>query len=234
MGISAIAMIPARYASSRFPGKLLRKVSGKTILERVYGEISRSSLFQEVVIVSGDPSISKECQRIKANYFEAFNDFICGTDRCLASGYDLSSFDVVVNVQADQPFIKNSIVEQLLQEFEAEESQMIASLMSDSICLDPSHNIVKVLVDKQSYAVDFRRQLPASPRCYQHIGVYGFSRKGREAIAGTNPSQRELKESLEQLRWMDQGIKIKMVPVKDVPVSVDSPNELSSIINNDN
>ena len=230
---SAVALIPARYGSKRFPGKLLKEIEGKSILQHVYREVIRHPGITDTFIVSGDEQITAECVKFGAQYVKAYDNFICGTDRCIHGFMSCLNYDIVINVQADQPDINHTVLSDIIQAFDTDSSIRIASLMAQNSCQDEAAHVVKVEVDADYNAIDFYRRLPHDRKTFQHIGVYGFAREIIPVLQSLGPTEREKELKLEQLRWMDNGLPIRMIPTAHVPQSIDVQESLLKLIKNE-
>ncbi len=227
--------IPARYASQRFDGKLLELIGERTILHHVYNRVIQSTLASSVTIVVDDNRLEQEAKYIEAATIMSEGVFRCGSDRCMAAYQDMAKDDILINVQADQPFIDPKIIDQLISTMISDTSIEIASLRTKNKSRAKGKQVVKVSIDDKDDAVDFYRVLPLDPDVqkqdlYRHIGVYGFRKSAVDQIRKLDISKREEELSLEQLRWLDHGMKIRMVGVDYNPLSVDQPEDLKSII----
>ena len=220
------AFIPARYNSVRLPGKLLMRVGDKSILQHVYDQTKKCKLLDQVTIVVDHDLLEGESVRIGADTIRSQQNFTCGTDRCIAAIQHTVTADYLINVQADQPHIDPAIIDHLVEVLKSDDSIDIASLCTAAICKDDCSDVVKVAVDPSGHAIDFYRESPTDMEVYQHIGVYGFRKKAYEHIKQLEPTYREDKLRLEQLRWLDHGLSIKMIKVDHQPVSIDTKSDL--------
>lgn len=243
-----LAIIPARYASSRFPGKPLALVNGKPMIQRVYEQAKKT--FKYVCIATDD-------QRIVS----AVNDFggevvltgehNSGTDRCLEAYNTYSKrvniiFDTIINVQGDEPYIKPQQLEELKECF-SEEGVELATLVKKITTKEELYNInsPKVVVDKNGFALYFSRSPIPFPRdieitesylhnshYYKHVGLYGYSASVLNKICNMPQSNLEKTEKLEQLRWLENGLKIKIKESEFNSYAVDTPKDLAYINEN--
>jgi len=220
-----VAIIPARFDSVRFPGKPLKLLKGKPIIQYVYEQVSKSKLFDDVIVATDD-------QRI----FDVVNSFgkVMITSKKHKSGSDriaevASKIDceIVVNVQGDEPFISKEPLQKLLSAF-TDENVQVASLMHPILEDIENPNIVKVFCDKNNDALNFSRiSNPKSQiKIFQHIGVYAFRKNVLFKFVKLTMSKSERNEKLEQLRLLENGIKIRMVETDYIGVGIDTPEDL--------
>lgn len=241
MNDSFIGIIPARYASSRFPGKPLVKIGSMTMIERVYRQVSKE--LDDVLVATDDSRIADAVMAFGGNVVMTSTEHRSGTDRCYEAYRNCgSNATVIINVQGDEPFIAPQQIASLKQCFE-DESTEIATLARryevskgfDGL-FDP--NIVKVVCNKKGMAIYFSRAIIPYVRNYQwqewlghfpfmtHVGMYGYRSATLAEITKLAQSPLELAESLEQLRWIDNGYKIK-VGLTDCPtIGIDTPADL--------
>ena len=220
------AFIPARYNSVRLPGKLLMRVGDKSILQHVYEKAKKCKLIDQVTVVVDHDLLERESIRIGADTIRSQQNFTCGTDRCIAAIQHTVTADYLINIQADQPHIDPTIIDRLVEVLRTDDTIHIASLCTTNLCEDSSSDVVKVSIDTDGNAIDFFRSAPAEFKVFQHIGVYGFKKSAYEQIRHLKPTYREDKFRLEQLRWLDHGLKIRMIKVNHQPRSVDTESDL--------
>jgi 3-deoxy-manno-octulosonate cytidylyltransferase (CMP-KDO synthetase) len=227
-----IAMIPARYEASRFPGKLLKILEGKSIIARTYEAVVDSKLFDEVYVVTDHVRIQLEIESIGGNVIMSKKLHESGTDR-IAEAVEHLPCDIVVNVQGDEPFISSEALQKVIDLFINDEVQ-IASLMmpiSDKEkILNP--NCVKVVVDKQHKAlyfsrspIPFQREKTEHVQYFQHIGIYGFKKETLLHITKLPQSPLEKIEKLENLRMLENGLEIFLDTVQQVGIAIDTPED---------
>ena len=236
-----IAIIPARYASTRFPGKPLAMLGGKRVIERVYEQVAGA--LDEAVVATDDARIYDAVQAFGGRAVMTSPDHRSGTDRCREAFDKLDTpCDVVVNVQGDEPFIRPEQLETVKRCFDDPETQ-IATLVkpftaADGLAALENPNSPKVVLDTRSRAICFSRSvipyLRGIPReewltrhtFYKHIGLYAFRTEVLRAVTALPPSTLETAESLEQLRWLENGYKIG-VGISDVEtIGIDTPEDL--------
>lgn len=238
-----VAIIPARFASTRFPGKPLEKIAGKTMIRRVYDRVKKISEIADVVVATDDEQIFKHVAGFGGKVVMTSDTHQSGTDRCFeALKYLKTKYDFVLNIQGDEPFIMPQQIKTVIETLENNKSGL-ATLKkkiegSDEI-LDP--NTVKVVTDKNGYALYFSRHPIPYMRgykkelwynvqtYYKHIGIYGYSVATLTAITKLKPSSLELAESLEQLRWLENGLSIKVAETEYASYGVDTPEDLIKV-----
>ncbi|HCQ30367.1 MAG TPA: 3-deoxy-manno-octulosonate cytidylyltransferase [Flavobacteriales bacterium] len=238
-----LAIIPARYASTRFPGKPLVKIGSKTMIQRVYEQVQQASGITKVIVATDDSRIAKEVQNFGGNVAFTAEHHQSGTDRCAeVLQKQPEQFDAVINVQGDEPFINPQSITDLCRLFENENVQigtLIKKITSESELFDP--NKPKVIIDKEGKALYFSRHtIPflrnvaekdwlAKHTFYQHIGIYGFTPETLLSITKLPVSSLEKAEALEQLRWLENGFSIhtKITPFESI--GIDTPEDLEKI-----
>lgn len=239
-----VAIIPARYASTRFPGKPLVDIGGKTMIQRVYDQVSK--VLDDVYVATDDKRIFDKVRSFGGKVIMTSDAHRSGTDRCYEAFTKLDDwFDVVINVQGDEPFIQPEQIEALKNCFADDETQ-IATLVKkitdkDGVEVLFNPNSPKVVIDKQNNALYFSRSpIPykrgsdeknwmAEHDYYKHVGVYAYLSEVLSQIVQMPPSKLELAESLEQLRWLENGLKIKAGFTDVETVGIDTPEDLEKI-----
>ncbi|MCK9556463.1 MAG: 3-deoxy-manno-octulosonate cytidylyltransferase [Candidatus Cloacimonetes bacterium] len=231
------AVIPARYASSRFPGKPLALLAGKPILQHVWERASRSKLFNDVIIATDDLKISSVAQDFGAVVMLTDSSLPSGTDRVAAVAEYLEEESVILNIQGDEPLISIEALTALLQSFK-DEAVMMASLMTpfenDEDITNP--NMVKVVTDSLQNAIYFSRcPIPYNrdkdPDCryFRHIGVYGFRHPALMRFVSLPVGKLEAIEKLEQLRALENSIPIRMTITNYKGIGIDTPEDLKKV-----
>jgi 3-deoxy-manno-octulosonate cytidylyltransferase (CMP-KDO synthetase) len=234
--MKTIAFIPARYAATRFPGKLMENLGDKTIIRHTYENTKATLLFDEVIVVTDSEIIFNEIVHYGGYAIMSKQPHESGSDRIAEAVADIE-VDIVVNVQGDEPFVKKELLEDLLNAFNKDfnKETKVASLMyeitDEDAIINPNH--VKVVVDKNNNALYFSRSVipfprnkNLSPTYYKHIGIYAFRKNALMNFTKWEPSVLEVTEKLEQLRYLENGIKIKMVLTDESPVSIDTAEDL--------
>jgi len=227
------AFIPARYAASRFPAKLMQPLGNKTVIRHTYDNTVATTLFDEVYVVTDSEIIFKEITQYGGKAIMSKATHESGSDRIAEAVQDLD-IDIVVNVQGDEPFVKRSPLEKVIAVF-SDPAVQVASLMqvlnSPSLIEDP--NYVKVAVDKNNNALFFSRSVIPYPRnteasiiYYEHIGVYAFKKQALLHFTNWPMSPLESAERIECLRYLENGVTIKMVVTDYMGVEIDTPEDL--------
>jgi 3-deoxy-D-manno-octulosonate cytidylyltransferase len=235
--MTRVALIPARQGSTRFPGKLLAELGGKTVIRRTWEAVAGTGLFDQVMVVCDSPAIYDEIVENGGSAVRSTREHESGTDRIaeVAEGLDA---DIVVNVQGDEPFTRREPLAKLLAVFEGTDgaSVRVASLMQllhdPALVADP--NYVKVAVDLNGNAlyfsrsvVPFVRDADVHPIYYEHIGVYAFRREALLAFARLAPGPLERSEKVECLRYLEHGIPMRMVVTDYLGLEIDTPDDLA-------
>ena len=226
-------MIPARYAASRFPGKLMQKLGDKTVIRRVYEASFQTGLFDDVIVVTDSDVIEEEIKNINGHVVRSKKEHESCSDR-IAEAAATIEVDIILNVQGDTRFIKKEPLEKLLKLFD-DKTVQVASLMqiiSDGkVIADP--NRVKVCVDKKNNSLLFSRSIipyprneNASPVYYEHIGVYAFRKQALLDFTSWPVSPLEDAEKIECLRYLENGIPLRMGLTDYIGVSIDTPEYL--------
>ena len=227
------AFIPARYAATRFPAKLMQILGDKTVIRHTYDNTVATGLFDAVYVVTDSEIIFNEITEYGGNAIMSKRSHESGSDRIAEAVQELD-IDIVVNVQGDEPFVKREPLEKVIAVFSDAKVQ-VASLMqvlNDSALIqDP--NYVKVAVDKNNNALFFSRSVIPYPRStespityYEHIGVYAFQKQALLNFTNWPMSPLEAAEKIECLRYLENGVSIKMVVTEYMGVEIDTPADL--------
>lgn len=232
--MKVIAMIPARYAATRFPGKLMQLLGGKTVIRRTYEAAVATGLFDKVIVVTDSDTIAKEIETAGGNVIKSQRSHESGTDRIAEAAENIEA-DIIINVQGDTPFIKSEPLENLLREFQdatVQVASMMQVLTKPQEINDP--NFVKVAVDLKRNALFFSRSVIPYPRdtqsnpvYYEHIGVYAFRKKALMDFTSWPVSPLEAVEKVECLRYLEHGVSIRMVITEYLGVEIDTPEDLA-------
>lgn len=231
-----IAVIPARYASTRFPAKLMQDLGGKTVITRTYQAAVKTNLFDDVFVVTDSELIYNEIISIGGKAIRSIKEHESGSDR-IAEAVENLDVDIVVNVQGDEPFINKEPLAAVLEVFRNDTKQEIdlASLMREITDWEmiENPNNVKVIVDQNGLALYFSRAVIPYPReknvsvrYFQHIGIYAFRKKALLDFYKLPMKSLEASEKLEQLRYLEYGKKIKMVETTHIGIGIDTPEDL--------
>lgn len=237
--MKVVGIIPARYNSTRFPGKPLALIKGKTMIRRVCEQAWKSKL-DAVVVATDDVRIADEVMGFGGQYVLTDPNHRSGTDRC-REALDLleRQYDAVVNVQGDEPFIDPAQINQVIDLIGRDDTQLasLAKRISDSDELF-SPNTVKVVMNEKGNALYFSRNpIPfvrntdreawlAKGVFFKHIGIYAYKAETLRQIAEMKPTPLEVSESLEQLRWLENGLDIRMGVTGSANVSIDTPHDI--------
>lgn len=234
-----IGIIPARYASTRFPGKPLVDIAGKTMIQRVYEQASKASSLSKVVVATDDERIAEAVKAFGGEFVYTAAHHQSGTDRCAEVIEQLPDFDIVVNIQGDEPFIEPAQIDLLASCFNEEKVELatlIKGIQSQESIYNP--NSPKVVIDVNGRAMYFSRSpIPfirsgepgvwaEKHQFYKHIGIYGYRVDSLKAITKLPPSSLEIAESLEQLRWIENGFYIQTKVTDLETVAIDTPEDL--------
>ena len=237
-----IAIIPARYASTRFPGKPLVDLGGKPMIQRTYERVMAVQGWHRVVIATDDLQIKAVAESFGAEIIMTHADHVSGTDRCAEVlskiGEDI---DYVVNIQGDEPFIEPEQLREVAAGFASEAPILtLIKKIQDSETLFNT-NTPKVICDEEGHALYFSRQTIPFLRgvepsdwlnkhtFFKHIGLYAYRADILPGLSALKPTSLELAESLEQLRWIQNGIRIKAIETQFETIGIDSPEDLEKI-----
>lgn len=246
--MKAIGIIPARYASTRFPGKPLAIINKKSMIERVYMQASKAKSLQKIVVATDNTKIYEHVKNFGGEVIMTSEDVNNGTERCLAAlnileKHDKNAyFNIVINIQGDEPFINPEEINTLVNCFN-DKTVEIATLIKDITNSDDIFNptIMKVVTDINNYALYFSRSpIPyirnakneewlSKHTFYKHIGIYAFRNEILKTVTKLPASTLETAESLEQLRWLQNGYKIKTDFAKHDSYSIDTPEDLKKV-----
>lgn len=229
-------MIPARYAASRFPAKLMQLLGDKTVIRHTYDNTVATGLFDKVMVVTDSNIIYNEITSHGGKATMSIQQHESGSDR-IAEAVAGMDVDIVVNVQGDEPFVQKEPLQKLLEVFEVDAAQnvQVASLMQ--VLKDPKFisdpNYVKVVVDKNMNALLFSRSIipyhrnqQIIPVYYEHIGVYAFRKQALVNFTNWPITPLEAVEKIECLRYLENGIPIKMVITQYMGIEIDTPEDL--------
>jgi 3-deoxy-D-manno-octulosonate cytidylyltransferase len=231
-----IAMIPARYGATRFPAKLMQDLCGKPVIVHTYQRVADTNLFDQVYVVTDDDRIENAIHEVGGKVIRSQKEHNSGSDRLAEASKDLE-VDIIVNVQGDEPFTDKENLQKVIDIFANDPQQNIAvaSLMERITHPDDiaNPNNVKVVVNKFNEALYFSRSVIPFPRdtntkvpYYKHIGIYAYRKDALQQFTQLPPSLLEETEKLEQLRYLENGFKIRLA-VTDIPtIGIDTPEDL--------
>jgi 3-deoxy-manno-octulosonate cytidylyltransferase (CMP-KDO synthetase) len=232
--MKAIGIIPARYASSRFPGKPLVDILGKSMIQRVYEQCKKASTLSEVIVATDDKRIFNHVISFGGGALMTATTHLSGTDRCNEVIQSLETkYDIAINIQGDEPFINPEQIDQIASLFSSPEITITTLVKKiEALSLLTDLNSPKAIFDKSGIAQNFCRsitQIKPNQTYYKHIGIYGYRTQTLAEICKLPPSENELKERLEQLRWLDNNYQIKVGITTYEGVSVDTPEDIKKI-----
>ncbi len=247
-----IAVIPARYESTRLPGKVLKNICGKPMIQHVYERVSNTKLIQQVIIATDDKRILRIAQKFGAEAEMSPKDCKSGTDRIawiVKKMSDIREDDIIINVQGDEPLVAPQAIEKLAKTISKDSDIYMASLMTKisdiNELMDP--NIVKVVVDKDNFALYFSRSpipfsrdnwknlktkpvLDKTDIFYKHLGMYAYRKHFLLKYSQMPQTRLEEIEKLEQLRVLEHGYRIKMAETEFDSMSIDTPTDLEKVL----
>lgn len=238
-----LGIIPARYGSTRFPGKPLIDIDGKTMIQRVYEQAKQTSILTEVYVATDDKRIFNEVLSFDGKVIMTSEKHQSGTDRCAEVVNKLPvHYDVVINIQGDEPFINPIQITQLCNCF-LDENTQIATLIKKITAQEDlfNENKVKAVFNTNHFAIYFSRNpIPffrgkvqedwlKNHTFFKHIGIYGYTTPILQKITKLNPSKLELAEGLEQLRWLENGYTIKVAETELEAISIDTPEDIRKL-----
>jgi 3-deoxy-manno-octulosonate cytidylyltransferase (CMP-KDO synthetase) len=226
-------MIPARYAATRFNGKLMQMLGSKTVIRQTYDATVATNLFDEVLVITDSPVILDEISSHGGRAVMSKKEHASGSDRIAEIAAELN-IDIIVNIQGDTPFIKKDPIQRLLKQFDDPDVQVVSLmqvLTDEKQINDP--NFVKVAVDLKMNSLFFSRSVIPFPRdkqtpitYYEHIGVYAFRKKALLDFTGWPVAPLEATEKIECLRYLEHGIPLRMVVVDYMGIEIDTPEDL--------
>jgi 3-deoxy-manno-octulosonate cytidylyltransferase (CMP-KDO synthetase) len=234
--MKAIGIIPARYASTRFPGKPLVEIAGRTMIEHVYRRASAAASLAEVWIATDDDRIRDAVESFGGRVIMTRDDHPSGTDRIAEAAGRLDA-DVVVNVQGDEPLLNPAEIDAVVAPFQGNPELVMTTAATPILRAEDAmaDSVVKVVMDRQGYALYFSR-LPipyyrdgGQGTHLKHIGLYAYRKDFLLTYASLQPTPLEQAECLEQLRVLENGYRIMVVPTQHDAISVDTPEDLDRV-----
>ena len=233
--MKVIAMIPARYGATRFPAKLMQDLCGKPVIVHTYLRVKDTQLFDGVYVVTDDDRIEKAISEVGGRVIRSKKEHNSGSDRLAEASQDLP-VDIIVNVQGDEPFTNKENLEKVIDIFakDVDKTVDVASLME--LITEPEEianpNNVKVVVNRQNEALYFSRSVIPYQRAdvgtpyYKHIGIYAYRKAALQRFTELPPSVLEETEKLEQLRYLENGYKIRLALTNISTIGIDTPDDL--------
>lgn len=235
--MKVLCVIPARYASTRLPGKPLSMIAGKPMIQHVYERACQAQMPDEVIVATDNELVEKAVAAFGGKAVMTSPDHPSGTDRLAEVALMYQDVDVIVNVQGDEPMIPPEVIDNLAKAFEADAELNMATMKVDMDEADYDNPAaVKVVTDLNGYALYFSRSLMPYPRnkpegykVYKHVGIYAYRRNFLLKYAALQPTPLEKAESLEQLRALENGYKIKVLESAFKGIGVDTPEDLAAV-----
>lgn len=240
--MNVLGIIPARYDSSRFPGKPLIDINGKTMIQRVYEGVQKSTKFSDIIVATDDQRILAAVQSFGGKAMMTSTEHTTGTDRCGEIAEKIADADVIVNIQGDEPLVDYRQLDELIAVFENDETKIATLGIQISDREDLSNpNRIKMVLNHHDEAIYFSRSaIPNQHHAREenldnfvflrHIGVYAFQKEVLLKLIKLKPTQLEKIESLEQLRWMYYGYPIKVVKTTIETPNIDVPEDLEVVL----
>ena len=241
--MNILGIIPARFGSTRFPGKPLVNINGISMIQRVYEQCTKSSRLSRVIIATDDERIAQHVKSFNGEVMMTSPHHLSGTDRCAEIvRKESGKWDAVINIQGDEPYIHPEQIDLLCSCFEIADVK-IATLVKKILSPDElfNHNNVKVVLNNRKEAIYFSR-LPIpynrnfpeqdwlkQSTYYKHIGIYGYRSKMLTELASLEKTNLEITESLEQLRWIENGYTIHAAVTSHESVAIDTPEDLEKL-----
>ena len=238
-----LGIIPARFDSTRFPGKPLIDLAGKTMIERVYTQVKKSNALSDVVVATDDKRIFDTVKAFNGEAILTSRKHQSGTDRCAEVSKKIVGYDVIINIQGDEPLIdpkQINLVANCFNDIETELATLVKKIEKKEELFN--YNTPKVLLNKKSEAIYFSRQvIPYLKNIapddflnrytfYKHIGIYGYRTTTLGIISKLKVSNLEKAEMLEQLRWIENGFKIKAAITKTESLAIDIPADVEAVL----
>ncbi len=235
--MKVLCVIPARYASTRLPGKPLSMIAGKPMIQHVYERACQAQMPDEVIVATDNELVERAVTAFGGKAVMTSPDHPSGTDRLAEVALMYPDVDVIVNVQGDEPMIPPEVIDNLAKAFEADAELNMATM---KVAMDEAdydnQAAVKVVTDLNGYALYFSRSLMPYPRnkpegykVYKHVGIYAYRRNFLLKYAALQPTPLEKAESLEQLRALENGYKIKVLESAFKGIGVDTPEDLAAV-----
>jgi len=238
-----LGIIPSRYESSRFPGKPLIDIAGKSMIQRVYEQSLKSNMINELVVATDDERIFKHVKSFGGNVMMTSSEHTSGTDRCGEVIQEYTGFDIVINIQGDEPLIRPEQLDELLMSFKNSDIKL-ATLVKEMTNIDDvlNPNRIKVVLDKENNGIYFSRSpIPyiantetkewmSKAKFWKHIGIYAWRSDILEKLIKLPKTDLEKHESLEQLRWIYNGYKIATVQTNIETPNIDVPEDLKKVL----
>lgn len=236
--MNVIGVIPARFHSSRFEGKVLANIGGKPMIQQVWEKAKQAKLLDDLIVACDDERVMKVVKDFGGNAVFTSREHPSGTDR-LTETVNPLDVKIVVNIQADEPMVHPSMIDGVVEELSNDESLVVATIIRKIERAEEisNHNVVKVVIDKNNFALYFSRSIiphvrdeqPEGASYYKHIGLYAYTKDFLFTYKNLPQSPLEKLEKLEQLRILENGYRIKVVETKFDTFGVDTPDDLERV-----
>lgn len=239
--VKILGIIPARYDSARFPGKPLALIAGKPMIQRVYEQCKKVESLTNVIVATDDERIYNVVKEFGGHVMMTSSEHLNGTSRCAEALEKLNeAYEFVINIQGDEPLINPNQIDELAALFQDANAEIVTQVKKETdLSLLENKNIVKAILDEDDFATDFKRVISNSSEInsdqaiqyfFKHVGIYGFRADVLQRIVTLAPTQHELEHHLEQLRWLDNGFKIKAGITAYESISVDTKDDLEKVV----
>ena len=224
---AAVAIIPARFNSTRFPGKPIVEIAGKPLIEHVYRRVARACLVNRIVVATDDRRIAEAVERFGGTALMTRKDHPSGTDRLAEAAQGLAPDTLVVNVQGDEPMIEPGDIDRAITAARLGDAEIVTLKTKISNSQEDDPNRVKVVTDRNGIALYFSRsRIPSRGTCFLHIGLYVYRVDFLQKLTKLERTPLEIAESLEQLRALEHGYRIRVVEVENESWGIDTPEDL--------
>ena len=237
--MKVLGVIPARYNSSRFPGKPLVDLKGKSMIQRVYEGAKKSNMLNRLIVATDDNRIVNEVNRFGGEVMMTKSSHNSGTERCAEVAKKIGEYDIVINIQGDEPLVNSNQLDQLIDVFKDKKNQIATlGIETSEIKEIENSNRIKIVCDVNNNAmyfsrstIPFNRDKHTNQNYLRHIGLYAYRSNTLQEICKLSPSQIEKTESLEQLRWLYYGFPIYVLKTNIETPNIDTPDDLKAVIN---
>jgi len=224
---AATAIIPARFNSSRFPGKPIVEIGGKTLIEHVYRQVEQASLVGRILVATDDQRIADAVQRFGGTPVMTRNDHLSGTDRLAEVAQDLPADTLVVNVQGDEPMMDPADIDRAITAAGLDDAEIVTLMTKLNPAQADDPNRVKVVTSRAGMALYFSRsKIPSGGTCFLHLGLYVYRAGFLKTFSQLEPTPLEIAERLEQLRALEHGYRIRVVEIENESWGIDTPDDM--------
>ena len=233
--MKTLIVIPSRLKSTRLHEKPLISIKGKSLIERVYNQVKKCKNKVDIIVATDSEKIIKHAKSFGADTLMTKADHLSGTERCCEALNIINKpYDLVINVQGDEPLIDPKMIDSIITSYNISEDQILTATKKMKYSQTFfNENIVKVEFDKNMIVADFYRKKINYKKdfFFKHIGIYAFSKKILNEICLLNPTKKEIDQSLEQLRWLENNYKIRVIETKHDSVSIDTKEDIQNLNN---